>query len=78
MRLFGAHVIDRHEVDPAALAAVLRELIGSDLGTVSLEARRFVERAHSWPAAFADRPAGLRGEWPLQPRVESNGHDQTS
>jgi hypothetical protein len=76
LRLFGTRTIDQHEASPAALAAVLRALHGADLRAASRAARWFVEQEHSWAGAF--RPAALceSGDWPLHPRVESNGQDQ--
>jgi glycosyltransferase involved in cell wall biosynthesis len=76
LRLFGARTIDAHEADPAALAAILRALYGTDIRAASRAARRFVEQEHSWSGAFRLGELREPGDWPLHPRVESNGQDQ--
>ena len=50
-RLNGRRAITSHEVDPAALAAILNELHGAEISAASASARRYVESEHSWAVA---------------------------
>jgi glycosyltransferase involved in cell wall biosynthesis len=46
------HQIEAHVSDPMELARIMGELFETDVSTASADARTYVERCHSWPAAI--------------------------
>jgi len=49
--VYGTHVFTSHNVSPADLARIVQSLHETDIAEASREARRFVEREHSWERA---------------------------